>query len=66
MHLITESVHVFSYNNSAIKSNKGMNKTIHHDTVAQTITEPHVSLLGPGILDCRLPWVFSKHKLFLT
>jgi membrane protein insertase Oxa1/YidC/SpoIIIJ len=24
-----------------------------------------VSLLEPGILDCRLPWVFSKCKLFL-
>jgi hypothetical protein len=24
-----------------------------------------VSLLEPGIPDRRLPWVFSKHKLFL-
>jgi hypothetical protein len=24
-----------------------------------------VSLLEPGIPDCRLPWVFSNHKLFL-
>jgi hypothetical protein len=26
---------------------------------------PCVSLLQPGIPDCRLPWVFSKRKLFL-
>jgi hypothetical protein len=26
---------------------------------------PHVSLLEAGIPDCRLPWVFSKRKLFL-
>jgi hypothetical protein len=26
---------------------------------------PHISLLEPGIPDCRLSWVFSKHKLFL-
>jgi hypothetical protein len=25
---------------------------------------PCISLLEPGIPDCRLPWVFSKHKLF--
>jgi hypothetical protein len=24
------------------------------------------SLLEPGIPDCRLPWVFSKSKLFLV
>jgi hypothetical protein len=26
---------------------------------------PHISLLETGIPDYRLPWVFSKHKLFL-
>jgi hypothetical protein len=26
---------------------------------------PRVSLLESGILDCRLPWVFSERKLFL-
>jgi hypothetical protein len=32
----------------------------------KTIKEPPcVSLLEPGIPDCRLPWVFTKRKLFL-
>jgi hypothetical protein len=25
---------------------------------------PPFSLLEPGIADCKLPWVFSKRKLF--
>jgi hypothetical protein len=46
--------------------NNGTNRILYHNIVAQTIREPHrVSLLEPGIPDCRLAWVFSKHKLFM-
>jgi hypothetical protein len=45
-----------------------MGQTEYHDNAAQTITEPSLRFpVGnePGILDCGLPWVFSKGKLFL-
>jgi hypothetical protein len=50
-------VHVLLCSNSVMKGKHG----------GQQNTEPSsVSMLGPGIPDCRLPWMFSKRKLFLT
>jgi hypothetical protein len=38
--------------------------TEYHDIAAQIITEPpRVSLLEPGIANCRLSWVLSRRKL---
>jgi hypothetical protein len=54
--------------NSAMKGNNGTNRILYHDTAAQTITEPPPCFAvgtKPGILNCMLPWVFSKPKLFL-
>jgi hypothetical protein len=66
MHLITQEVHVLPCSHSAVKGNNGTNRIPYHDIAAQTITEPlRVLLSEPGISDCRLPWVFSKRKLFL-
>jgi hypothetical protein len=57
---------IFPSSNSAMKGNNGTNKMLYYDTAAQTITEPIPCFtLKPGIPDYRLPWVFSKHRLFL-
>jgi hypothetical protein len=62
-HLITLPVHVLHCSNPGMKSNNGTNRILYHDIAAQIITEPtSVSLLEPGIPDCRLPWVFSKRN----
>jgi hypothetical protein len=42
---------------------KDKNATILLPKPSQNL--PRVSLLEPGIPDCRLPWLFSKRKLFL-
>jgi hypothetical protein len=64
--LITQPDHVLPYSNSPMMGNNGANKILYHDIPAQTTTELIiVSLLESGIPDCRLPWVFSKRKLFL-
>jgi hypothetical protein len=66
MHLITQPLHVLPCSNSAMKGNNGSNKILYHDIADQIITEPPpppVSLLAPGIADCRLPWFFYKQKL---
>jgi hypothetical protein len=55
--LITQPIHVLPCSNSVMKCNNGTNRIPYL---------PCVSLLEPAIPDCRLPWVFSKHKLFLT
>jgi hypothetical protein len=68
MHLITHPVHVCPCSNSAMKGNNGNDKILHHKIAVQTITEPSLCFtIGtePGILDCKLSWVFSKCKLFL-
>jgi hypothetical protein len=68
MHLITQRVHVVPCSNSAMKGNNWTNRILYRDIAIQTITEPSPCFtLGtePGIPDCRLPWVFSKRKLFL-
>jgi hypothetical protein len=66
MHVITRPVHVIPCSNLAMKGNKGTNRILYHDIVAQTTTEPttplRVSLFEPGIPDWRLPWVFFKRK----
>jgi hypothetical protein len=62
MHLITQPVHVLPRSNLATKGNNVTNGVLYHDIAAQIIT---VSLLEPSIPDCRLPWMFSKRKLFL-
>jgi hypothetical protein len=41
-----------------------MGPTEYHDTAAQTITGPLFHCWNQAFLDCRLPWVFSKCKLF--
>jgi hypothetical protein len=52
--------------NSVMKDNNGTNRMLYYDIAVQTFTgPPRVSLLETGIPDCRLPWLFSKSKLFL-
>jgi hypothetical protein len=64
MHLITQPVHVLPCSNSVTKGNNGTNRILYHDIAAQTITEPpRVSLLEPGIPDCKLHWVFSNNQI---
>jgi hypothetical protein len=49
-----------------MKGNNATNRILYHDIAAETITEPPLCItLEAGIPDCRLPWVFSKRKLFL-
>jgi hypothetical protein len=51
-----------------MKGNNGTNRILYHDTAAKTITEPPPCFTvgtEAGILYYRLPWVFSKCKLFL-
>jgi hypothetical protein len=55
VHLITQPVRVLPCSNSAMKGNNGTNRILYHCIAAQTNTEQ----------DCRLPRVFSKHKLSL-
>jgi hypothetical protein len=41
-----------------MKGNNGTNR------IPKTITKPpDVSLMEPGIPNCRLPWAFFKHEL---
>jgi hypothetical protein len=50
-----------------MKGNNGTNKILYHDIAAEIIAEPLPCFtIGTeaGILDCRLPWVFSKCKIF--
>jgi hypothetical protein len=56
MRLIAQPVHLLPYSNSAVKSGNETNRILYHYIAAQT----RISLLEPGIPDCRLPWVFSK------
>jgi hypothetical protein len=40
-----------------MKGNNGTNIILYYNIVAQTIKDlPHVSMLEPGILDCKIPW----------
>jgi hypothetical protein len=49
-----------------MKGNNGNNRILYHDIAAQTITEsPMCFMFEPGTQDFRLPWMFSKPKLFL-
>jgi hypothetical protein len=62
MHLSTQPVHLFPC------SNYKTNRILYHDIASQTIIEtPLISLLEPGIPDCRLLRMFStrKRKLLL-
>jgi hypothetical protein len=68
MYLITQPVQVLLCSNSAMKGNNGTKRILYHDVAAKTITEPppcFIVGIKAGIPDCRLPWVFSKRKLFL-
>jgi hypothetical protein len=67
MHLIRQPVHVHPCSNSVVKGNNGTNRILYNNIAVQTITEarPRVSLLEPGIPDCKLLSVFFKRKLFL-
>jgi hypothetical protein len=59
--------YVLPCSNSFMKNNN-RTKRIHCTAILlpkQSPNLPRVSLLEPGIPDCRLPWVFSKRILFL-
>jgi hypothetical protein len=65
MHLIAQPVHVLPCSNSAMKSNNGTDCTmILLPKPSQKL--PSVSMLEPGIPECRLPWVFPKRKTLPT
>jgi hypothetical protein len=69
MHLITQPLHILLCSNSAMKGNNGTDRILYHDIAAQTITEPPPCFAvgtEPDIPDCRLPWMFSKRKIFLV
>jgi hypothetical protein len=66
MHLIIPLALVPVCSNSAMKDNNVTNIILYHDIAAKPSQNLLcVSLLEPGIPDYRLPWVFSKRKLFL-
>jgi hypothetical protein len=65
MQLFTQPVHILPFSNLTMKGNTGTSRILYHDIAAQTFRDPHISLLEPDILNCRLLWVFSKHELLL-